>query len=124
MVVAHRLGHLPVHVAAIYGAPAEVVHLLLRKLPEGVDAESANPSAADRVPRARAAARARRAAPLAYARERRHFLSSTPLSVQPACDAYCQMEDLCDKARSGATTSDQCFSECVEDQGRRLATGS
>lgn len=60
----------------------------------------------------------------AYARERRHFLSSTPLSVQPACDKYCRMEDLCDKARSGAITSNQCFSECVEDNGRLLVDGS
>ena len=56
----------------------------------------------------------------AYARERRFFLSSTPTSVQPACDAFCMMEDLCDKASSSVTTTNECFTECVENNGRRF----
>jgi len=59
-----------------------------------------------------------------YARERRFFLSSTPTSVQPTCDAFCIMEDLCDKASSGMTTSNQCFTECLETNGRRLIGGA
>jgi len=55
-----------------------------------------------------------------YARERRFFLSSTPTSVQPPCDAYCRMQDLCDKATSGAVTSNACFTECLENNGRAL----
>jgi hypothetical protein len=56
----------------------------------------------------------------AYARERRFFLSSTPMSIQPECDKWCMMQDLCDKSRSGSVTTDHCFTQCVEDNGRRL----
>ena len=55
-----------------------------------------------------------------YARERRFFLSSTPTTVQPPCDRWCRMQDLCDKKLSGATTSDACFTECIENDGRAL----
>ena len=33
----------------------------------------------------------------AYEQERRFFMSSSPLEVQPACDRWCQVLDLCDK---------------------------
>jgi hypothetical protein len=59
-----------------------------------------------------------------YARERRFFLSSTPLSIQPPCDKWCMMQDLCDKGTSGATTSNQCFTECIETNGRRFVNGT
>jgi hypothetical protein len=55
-----------------------------------------------------------------YARERRFFLSSTPRSVQPPCDKWCMMQDLCDKARSGSTGTDTCFAECIETNGRKF----
>jgi hypothetical protein len=56
----------------------------------------------------------------AYARERRFFLSSTPTAIQPLCDDWCQMQDLCDKQHSGIMTSDMCFTECLENNGRAL----
>jgi hypothetical protein len=59
-----------------------------------------------------------------YARERRFFLSSTPTSIQPTCDKWCRMQDLCDKARSGTTTSNQCFTECIETNGRRFVNST
>jgi alpha-galactosidase len=59
-----------------------------------------------------------------YARERRFFLSSTATSIQPPCDKWCQMQDLCDKQRSGSVTTDQCFTQCIEDNGRALATST
>ena len=55
-----------------------------------------------------------------YARERRFFLSSTSLEIQPACDGWCQMQDLCDKQLSGSVGSDMCFTECLENNGRAL----
>lgn len=55
-----------------------------------------------------------------YARERRFFLSSTPTAVQPPCDAYCQAQDLCDKATSGTVTTDSCFTQCLENNVRAL----
>ena len=56
-----------------------------------------------------------------YARERRFFLSSTPITIQPLCDDWCKMQDLCDKQHSGIMTSDMCFTECLENNGRALA---
>ena len=60
----------------------------------------------------------------AYARERRFFLSSTPLQVQPRCDKWCQIQDLCDKATSGIIGTDACFTMCTDTGGRALETAT
>ena len=59
-----------------------------------------------------------------YSRERRFFLSSTPTSIQPGCDAWCQAMDLCDKARSGSVSTDATFTQCLDDSNRELVPAS
>jgi len=56
-----------------------------------------------------------------YADERRFFLSSTPVTVQPLCNEWCQVQDLCDKAFSGIVGTDQGFSTCIGGQGSALS---
>jgi len=54
----------------------------------------------------------------AYAKERRFFLSSTPLDVAPACDAWCQDVDLCDKEFGARDAQEGGFEGCVYTAGR------
>eukprot|EP00927_Polykrikos_kofoidii_P071829 TRINITY_DN68033_c0_g1_i1.p1 TRINITY_DN68033_c0_g1~~TRINITY_DN68033_c0_g1_i1.p1 ORF type:complete len:534 (-),score=69.42 TRINITY_DN68033_c0_g1_i1:168-1769(-) len=59
-----------------------------------------------------------------YQRERRFFLSSTPEEVQPECDQWCRIQDLCDKEHSAVTGSNMCFSQCADTGGLELLVSS
>lgn len=55
-----------------------------------------------------------------YHDERRFFLSSTPVSIQPECGKWCQVQDLCDKEFSGRVGTDQGFTTCIGQGGCSL----
>jgi hypothetical protein len=56
-----------------------------------------------------------------YALEQRFYMSSTPTSVQPLCDAWCQTQDLCDKEFGGIVqTSGSQFTTCLGWTGAAL----
>ena len=57
---------------------------------------------------------------LSYNHSLRFFLSSTPLSIQPLCDSFCQVQDLCDKSLSAHTQTDGSFTQCVDTGGQQL----
>ena len=57
---------------------------------------------------------------LSYNHSLRFFLSSTPLSIQPLCDSFCQVQDLCDKSLSAHTQTDGSFTQCVDAGGQQL----
>ena len=41
---------------------------------------------------------------------------------QALCDSWCKMQDLCDKKLRAIMTSDACFTECIENEGRILVS--
>ena len=55
-----------------------------------------------------------------YSKERRFFMSSTPVKYQPKCDAWCQTVDLCDKEFGADISTDKGFQGCTYWRGRNL----